>query len=501
MEDNNKDIKEAITIYKSGYNAARKTNYKQYYQDNKKVEPAIIFFDTNKFQENDLEQQIKNIPISIPKTPEPEKYTKEIYSEPNNLYKATYATQKGVTFKGSIQTMELNRLKKVNNLSAKLRNDTFKFNEPYQFTLNERGHERCIKAQFVDDRIVYHSFNDNIFTPKTTPYLIYDNGASLKNKGIDFTRKRFKGHLLWAHHHYNGNFYVLFIDFSKFFDNLEHNKILEYFSHILDPVELEFLAKCLKIFEIDVSYMENEEIDTLSHGVFNSLEYHMEKIKTKKESKELYKQKYTNSKKLKKSVDIGNHLSQMIGIYYPHEVDNYCKNVLQIHCYDRYMDDTAIMAKTKKELQDILSKIDNICNKIGLHINKRKTRIINPYKGPATFLKINYFITDTGKILEKVHSDAFHREMRRIPKLLRLVENNIISAQDFINCYKSWRGSYWRFDSKLDILNLDKFVANKMIESQKIVEYINTDPKLRKLNPLQILRLSNKDIKKLFVKE
>ena len=165
------------------------------------------------------------------------------------------------------------------------------------------------------------------------------------------------------------------------------------------------------------------------------------------------------------------------------------------------MDDTAIMAKTKKELQDILSKIDNICNKIGLHINKRKTRIINPYKGPATFLKINYFITDTGKILEKVHSDAFHREMRRIPKLLRLVENNIISAQDFINCYKSWRGSYWRFDSKLDILNLDKFVANKMIESQKIVEYINTDPKLRKLNPLQILRLSNKDIKKLFVKE
>lgn len=480
----NKDKRCPIYFFKSGYSCAKESDLSEYYKLDTKPEDAIEVF--NQTSNTDLVVDYDNLPIEIPKYDYIETYEDE-YKSPNKLYEASYATEKGVNFKGSIQNMKLNRLKRITDISDSLNNDDFKFDPPKCFQLNERGHERSIKAQSVKDRIVLHSFNDNIFVPKTLPYLIYDNGASVKNKGISFTRDRFKEHLIWAHRHYNGHFYILFIDFSKFFDNLDHHKILEYFSKFLSLSELQFLEQCLKTFEIDVSYLEEDEINQLEQTIFNSLEYDRQKREYMKEfGKNKINEIYNNTKTLKKSVDIGNHLSQMIGIYYPHEVDNYCKTVLGIHCYNRYMDDIAIMVKSKKELYNIINKVEFICDRIGLHINKKKTRIVNPYKGFVTFLKINYFITNTGKIIEKVHSDTFRRERKRIPKLINLVEEDIISVEDFLNCYKSWRGSYYKFDSKIDIMKMDNYVFDHMTD--KIHEYLEYEYKILYYNHIEVLR-------------
>ena len=49
--------------------------------------------------------------------------------------------------------------------------------------------------------------------------LIYDNGASLKDKGLDFARRRFEIHLRNAYKEYGGKAYILLMDFTKYYDN------------------------------------------------------------------------------------------------------------------------------------------------------------------------------------------------------------------------------------------------------------------------------------------
>lgn len=62
--------------------------------------------------------------------------------------------------------------------------------------------------------------------------------------------------------------------------------------------------------------------------VFNKLEY-----------RKIPKSKLTGEKFMEKSVNMGDQLSQAIGIYYPHRIDNYVKYVRGIKFYGRYSDD------------------------------------------------------------------------------------------------------------------------------------------------------------------
>ena len=51
---------------------------------------------------------------------------------------------------------------------------------------------------------------------------------------------------------------------------------------------------------------------------------------------------------MKKSLGIGLPISQIAGIYFPTEIDTYCKTVMQCHGYDVYMDDRIIIHPDKK---------------------------------------------------------------------------------------------------------------------------------------------------------
>jgi len=59
-----------------------------------------------------------------------------------------------------------------------------------QITIKERGKDRKITPIHINDRVIQKVLCDYLLTPLFTPKLIYDNGASLPNKGVSFTRKR-----------------------------------------------------------------------------------------------------------------------------------------------------------------------------------------------------------------------------------------------------------------------------------------------------------------------
>ena len=68
--------------------------------------------------------------------------------------------------------------------------------------------------------------------------------------------------------------YILLIDFSKYYDNIRHDKLLEMFEkHIHDEHALWLLRKTIERARVDVSYMDDEEYANCMDKVFNSLEH------------------------------------------------------------------------------------------------------------------------------------------------------------------------------------------------------------------------------------
>ena len=87
----------------------------------------------------------------------------------------------------------------------------------------------------------------------------------------------------------------------------------------------------------------------------------------------------------------------------------------------------------------------------------------------SLILKINYYLIDTYGLIRKVNSETFRREKSKIIKFTHLLSNNIITLNEVINCYKSWRGTYSKFDSGYEIFKMDKFV----------IEILGLDPNIK----------------------
>jgi hypothetical protein len=81
---------------------------------------------------------------------------------------------------------------------------------------------------FLSERIVQKCLCDNVLTPILTHPLIYDNGASVKGKGVHFAIRRLIVHLskFYRQNGFSNAGYALLIDFTKFFDNIRHDIFL-----------------------------------------------------------------------------------------------------------------------------------------------------------------------------------------------------------------------------------------------------------------------------------
>ena len=362
---------------------------------------------------------------------------------PNNLHEAYLNCKKLVSWKGSVQRYGLSELSNINRIINSMQNDSYDLKPPYEFIISERGHNRYIKALSILDRVVQRSFNDNVLTPAVLPKLIYDNGASQKGKGIAFSRNRLKYHLQSAYREYGPSAYIMIIDFSKYFDNILHDIMLAQFQPLMNPQEFDFLCKTFHSFDIDISYLSDEEALEFKDSLFNMLEYC-----------QIDKKLLTGERMAEKSVGIGNQTSQASGIFYPHDIDNYCKIVKGIHYYGRYMDDTYIIMRTKEELRSLFYEIEEICSRLGIHINLKKTRIM-PITAEISYLKINYKILETSRVLEIVPNHIFRREKNNIDKFYHLYKAGKMSIIDVIQNFLSWRGSYIKFDSRNKVYDIE----------------------------------------------
>ena len=143
------------------------------------------------------------------------------------LYEAFQKSKKGSNWKGSVQHYEMNLLSNILRTRDALRTKTYEQKPFVCFELNERGKTRFIKSMHIVDRVVQRSLCEEILSPSLNHLLIHDNGASIEGKGIDFTRRRLDCHLEKFIRKHGINGYILKIDFSKFFDNIDHELALK----------------------------------------------------------------------------------------------------------------------------------------------------------------------------------------------------------------------------------------------------------------------------------
>lgn len=362
----------------------------------------------------------------------------------NLLYESMVKSLKGSAWKAEPQRFMLDFLSEIVALKQEIESREYRTSPGTEFTLNERGKTRHIHGARMRDRVVRHALCDGELADALRPYLIHNNGASQKGKGLSFSRALFEKdlHNFWLKYRDNNGF-IGFIDFSKYYDNIRHDQIKARVGPKISEEGNWLLDEILRTFEIDVSYMTDEEYARCMETKFNSVQYY-ETIPTEAR---------TGQRFMSKGVDIGDQVSQDIGIYFPTPVDNYVKIVRGCKWYGRYMDDMYIICRDRDELKSVIDGAKIVARSMGIYINDRKTHIArlgDTYK----YLQIKYSLAENGRVIKRINPKAVTRERRRIKAYHRLILRGEMTGEAAEMAIRSWMGDYSRLMSKKHIQNM-----------------------------------------------
>lgn len=362
----------------------------------------------------------------------------------NVLYDAFLASMKGSAWKEEPQKFEMDFLSEIVKLKQELEARTYETSPGSEFTLNERGKIRHIHGGRMRDRVVRHALCDAVLDGALKPYLIHNNSASQKGKGIKFARQMFEKdlHNYWLRYRTNAG-YVGFVDLSKFYDNIQHEKAKEMVLAKVDEFSGWLFGQIVDTFRVDVSYMADEEYAGCMNRRFDSVKYY----------ETVPEELRTGQKFMAKSVDIGDQVSQSIGVYYPTRLDNYAKIVRGAKMYGRYMDDIYIIGETKEYVASVIQGITEQAESLGLFINERKTRIVK-LSSNFMFLQIKYCLSDSGKVIKRINPKSVTRERRKLKAYRRLLNKGRIEYAAIEQAYKSWMGAYTAIMSKKQVNNM-----------------------------------------------
>ena len=376
-----------------------------------------------------------------------------IFYDANVIYEAMrLAIKSGDRDRYVTQLYQVNHLLYTAMLQEALSTGSYKPEKGNKFVLKERGKIRFVTNNKMVDKVVNHMICDEILTPALKRFLIHDNGASQKGKGVSFHRKRFEKHLRdYFKQHGTNEGYILLGDFSGYYANIRHDicgKVLAQFLKRSD-IDREDLRMAWKIltgifntFRVDVSRFTDEEIRAMYTGKVDAM------LNCGDDETLLTGEKFLN-----KGVDIGNQTSQNIGVVFPYRLDNYAKIVCGNHYYSRYTDDFKAIAQTREELLEMLNGFRLIAKDYGIIINERKTRIVK-LSSYYRHLQNGYSLTETGRVIRKINPKSITRERQKLKAYKRLLNAGWITLDEIENIFKSWLGGNYKRMSHRQIYNM-----------------------------------------------
>lgn len=349
----------------------------------------------------------------------------------SNIKRAFYSARHSKLNNPSANRFEINMLSECVRLSDELRYKKYTTGKSTKFKVYYPK-ERDIESSTFQDKVVQHSYCDNVLYPTICNRLIYDNFASQYGKGTRFGLDRLKRqlrHYFFSNkaeaekyrkenglplvsveegHYADG--WILKCDIRKFFAHIDHEAVKE---------------KLKKLFvDKDIKWLSDTIIDSVSidDGI---------------------------------GLPIGYQSSQLYALVLLNGLDHLIKEKLHIKGYGRYVDDFYLIHRDKSLLQYCLSVIRNYLSEYGLELNE-KTQIF-PLKNGIDFLGFHTYLTATGKVVCKVRKRSKDNMRRKMKKFAKLYRNGLISLEKVRHSYGGWRAHASYGNAYHLIQNMDQY--------------------------------------------
>lgn len=300
----------------------------------------------------------------------------------NNLFSAGKGCCKGVRWKNSTQRFEAHLFSGTAIRRKEILDGKWKPGKYNHFTIAERGKTRTIDAPRIQDRQIHKVYTQEVLLPLYQPSMIYNNGASLRGKGLHFSQKQLKEDLHYHFRKYGREGNIILLDFSKFFPTASHDVVLNRHKE----------------------YIADDALRKIGDDIVRS---------TPEDE----------------GLPLGVETSQAEMIAYPTPLDNYIKCQLSIKGAGHYMDDYYIIVPPGRDAKKILRLVKEKAKSLELTVSVSKTRII-PLTKPFKFCKAKYTLTETGKVVVNGNRDSMKRARRKIKAFHNKIENGEMTYED-----------------------------------------------------------------------
>ncbi|MCU6685653.1 reverse transcriptase/maturase family protein [Dorea acetigenes] len=331
-----------------------------------------------------------------------------------SLYKSGMKCRLGVGWKDSTARYIENILEETLILQEQLESGRYHTEPPIRFKIYEPK-EREIQSLRFRNKVFQRSLCDNALVPGLMATFIYDNGASLPGRGVDFAMRRLKAHLQKYYREYGLDGYVYQFDIRHYFDSINHEAAMRQ------------VRKRFKDERI-VKYTEE------AIAIFGDV-----------------------------GLGLGSQVSQILALATLNELDHFIKEELHIKYYGRYMDDFYLIHHDKEYLKYCRERIEEKLTEIGLELNPKKTQLY-PIRNGIKFLGFHFRMTETGKVYMKISRKSVTRQRRKLRKMKTLLEEGRVTFEDVQMQYQSWRAHALRGNSKQLVKKMDQYFNELFIE-------------------------------------
>lgn len=315
-----------------------------------------------------------------------------------HLYHSYKMCRRNVGWKASVQKYITNAPINVYQTWQRLQAGKYRTSGFFEFDLMERGKKRHIRSVTIGERIVQRCLCDYALVPVLGRTYIYDNGASMANKGYSFAIDRLCQHLRQHYRKHGTEGYVLLFDFSKFFDRVSH-RVVKAVLH------REFSDE--RIIKLTEHFID----------AFGDV-----------------------------GLGLGSQISQVLALASANRLDHYIQEQCRIGRYGRYMDDGYLIHPSKEYLQKCLEGIRRICEELEITLNEKKTQIVKLSRG-FTFLKVRFFLLPGGRIVRKIYHCSVTRMRRKLKSYQRFVAAGKMTMDDVYQSWQSWKAYASNFNA------------------------------------------------------
>ncbi len=301
-----------------------------------------------------------------------------------NLEQAYKNARKHKTLKPYVLEFEENLYEKLSLLKTELLLHSYQPKPLETFILRDPKTRKISKSDFRD-RIVHHALC-NIIDPILGKSFIHDSYANRLNKGTLKAIERFEYFARKASHNFTRKTYVLKADIRHYFENVDHDILINIITRKIKDAEIIWLIK--KILK---NHSQN------------------------------------------KGMPLGNLTSQFFANVYLNEFDYFVKHQLKAKHYIRYVDDFVILHNSKSVLENWQILIDFfLYDQLALELHPDKSKIVPIYQG-IDFLGFKIF--PYHRLMKRRNRRKFQRKLR---ENISLFENKGVDYDCLYNFMEGW---------------------------------------------------------------